>query len=130
MEAQPGVKMASADQEKQIRLPSDQSLEREKAGSPGVRNGPDSLPAPESSQAQDFPDRDSVGRDDDTSQTCEVPGNEKSRKDTGAWKPSHPPPAARRGDVVDPALPEHHLNRRAECAEVSESMTALQPFLG
>lgn len=55
MGAQSGVKMASADQEKQIHLPSDQSLGREKAGSSRARNGPDSLPALDSSGAQDLP---------------------------------------------------------------------------
>lgn len=46
MGAQAGVKMASADQEKQIHLPSDQSLGREKAGSSRARDGPHPVPAP------------------------------------------------------------------------------------
>lgn len=51
MGAQPGVKMASADQGKQIYLPSDQSLGRERVGSSSTRHGP----APDSSGAQDLP---------------------------------------------------------------------------
>lgn len=72
MGAQPGVKMASADQGKQIHLPSDQSLGRERelaAPAPDMAG----LLIPQEPKTFLCSDRESAGRGDHRSQTCEVP---------------------------------------------------------
>lgn len=89
--AQPGVKMASADQEKQIHLPSDQSLGREKSGSSRARDGPDPtalLLIPHEPKTFFRSDRESAGRDDHGSHTCEVPQEASTaERIVGARKP-------------------------------------------
>lgn len=77
-------------------------------------------------------DRDSAGRDDDRSQTCEVPQKWQNKKNTGARKARHTHGLVLSlpGDAVDPLFLSVRLNKRGEYTEVSENMTKLQPFLG
>lgn len=94
MGAQPGVKMASADQQKQIHLPSDQSLGTEKAGGSRVRDGPDPtlLLIPHEPETFLCSDRESAERDDRRSQTCEVAQEASTAKRiAGARKPRSVP---------------------------------------